>query len=229
MNIRFLLSGLLVFTLVTEVTAQNRIRWRPGAILDGIAGTVQEVARDVGVREVSIPLPEVSEDGGVDEQNHPAVLTPANASDREGNDLPAQRGATGITTRSSSESSRAVSVDDVIMMVHRGLGESTIVQFIGDNGVKQRLDVSDLIHLHEEGVSEPIILAMQTSKVREATPPPIRMLPTTKGGHAQSNSRVLAPPRRSLEVDRFGPSILVRQADDSTNVEGSRSSNATVE
>lgn len=98
-------------------------------------------------------------------------------------------------------------------MVHRGLGESTIVQYIGDNGVKQHLNVSDLLRLHEEGVSERIIHAMQTAKVFEAEANAKPVLPETSGHSAGSIPQPFKPSRKSVSVEQFGPSILTPPQD----------------
>jgi hypothetical protein len=114
----------------------------------------------------------------------------------------------------------------VIKLVHRGLGESTIVQYIGDNGVKRHLDVSDLIRLHEDGVSEPIIKAMQTAKVFDAeadrdrpspgtpspgTPSPGTPSPGTTIHPVRSGAQFFKPSRPAVNVEQFGPSILAPQ------------------
>jgi hypothetical protein len=103
---------------------------------------------------------------------------------------------------------RAVSVDEVIELVRRGLGESTIVRYIGANGVRQHLEVADLIRLHEAGAAEPIINAMQTAKVFTAAPGRSTNIPLADSRPAHSGPRFSEPPRRPVNGDGFGPSIL---------------------
>jgi len=58
-----------------------------------------------------------------------------------------------------------VTVNDVILMQRRGLSESTILRLIHDNGLATRPSVSQVIDLHEHGVSERVIAAMQGDPV----------------------------------------------------------------
>jgi len=54
-----------------------------------------------------------------------------------------------------------VTVNDVIQLQRRGLSEATILGLIHENGVYRRPSVSQVIDLHEHGVSERVIAAMQ--------------------------------------------------------------------
>ncbi len=65
---------------------------------------------------------------------------------------------------------RAVSMQDAIMLSQNGLGTNLIVTQIRDHGVTHRLTVSDIIHLHKNGVSEPVIDAMQGARLASAAP-----------------------------------------------------------
>ncbi|MGB7325638.1 MAG: glycine zipper domain-containing protein [Rubripirellula sp.] len=62
---------------------------------------------------------------------------------------------------SSSMSPQSISTDDVLAMVRSGLSESMIVRQIQLRGVTRSLAVSEIISLHQQGVGEPIINAMQ--------------------------------------------------------------------
>jgi hypothetical protein len=57
--------------------------------------------------------------------------------------------------------SRAVSTNDVVAMTRSGLSDHLIISHIQENGVQRRLEVSDVIALHQQGVSEPVINALQ--------------------------------------------------------------------
>jgi hypothetical protein len=192
---RIILSGLFVTLLAADTTAQNRIRWRPGAILEGLADTVQMVARDIGDRDSPDPPDADSENGVIgiqahrDDPQHAHHARPPRQTHRP-------------------QATRAASIDDVIQMVHRGLGESTIVRYINDNGVKQHLSVSDLFRLHEDGVSEPIIIAMQTARVYDVESDAHPVLPVTKGPPPRSDLRSFKPSRPAVNIEQFGPSIL---------------------
>ncbi|TWU48276.1 glycine zipper domain-containing protein [Rubripirellula reticaptiva] len=62
---------------------------------------------------------------------------------------------------SSGISPQAITTDDVVAMVRSGLSESMIVRQIQLRGVTRSLAVSEIISLHQQGVGEPIINAMQ--------------------------------------------------------------------
>jgi hypothetical protein len=205
---RVILSGFLVFVLAVEATAQNRIRWRPGAILEGLADTVQEVAREIGDREPSAAPVEGSADGAIVDPDHRDYPQHPDHIHHTRPHLPTLSHQTRATWQSSQQATRAVSIDDVIKMVHRGLGESTIVQYIGTNGAKQPLNVSDLIRLHEDGVSEPIINAMQTAKVLDNKAHPNPALRRSKSYPVKGDSRFFEPSHPAVDVEQFGPSIL---------------------
>jgi len=64
--------------------------------------------------------------------------------------------------------SRAVSTADAINMTRSGLGDAVIVNHIRENGVQRPLEVADVIFLHQQGVSEPVISAMQQARLATA-------------------------------------------------------------
>jgi outer membrane lipoprotein SlyB len=55
----------------------------------------------------------------------------------------------------------AVSVQDVVSMSRSGLSDVVIINQINQRGVRTQLQVPDIISLHQQGVSEPVISAMQ--------------------------------------------------------------------
>ena len=56
-----------------------------------------------------------------------------------------------------------VTVGDVVSMSRSGLSESLIVSHINSKGVQRRLEVSEIITLHQQGVSDYVISAMQSA------------------------------------------------------------------
>jgi uncharacterized protein YcfJ len=82
----------------------------------------------------------------------------------------------------------AVSTGDVVSMTRSGLSETVIINQINQRGVQAKLQVPDIIALHEQGVSEQVITAMQgapTGPTRVASRtnvyasgPPLRVVPT---------------------------------------------------
>lgn len=59
----------------------------------------------------------------------------------------------------------AVSITDVISMSRSGLSDSIVINQVMERGVQRRLEVSDIIYLHQNGVSEGVISAMQRATV----------------------------------------------------------------
>ncbi len=57
----------------------------------------------------------------------------------------------------------AVSLADVISMTRSGLSEAVIINQIQTRGVARRISVPDIIHLHEQGVTENVITTLQTA------------------------------------------------------------------
>lgn len=58
-----------------------------------------------------------------------------------------------------------VTPNDVIMMSRSGLSDPVIINHIRTKGVSHSLAVHDVISLHQQGVSEAVISAMQTAPV----------------------------------------------------------------
>jgi uncharacterized membrane protein len=67
----------------------------------------------------------------------------------------------------------AVSLNDVITMSRSGIGDSVLINQIQQRGVQRRLEVSDIIQLHQNGVTEPVITAMQRANVGAPQPSPV--------------------------------------------------------
>ncbi len=82
---------------------------------------------------------------------------------------------------------RAVSMGDVMNMTRNGVGDSVIINQIQTNGVDRQIDVHDIIALHQQGVSENVINAMQTAPLApqlQPAPPTAFLAP----------SAIVAPP-----------------------------------
>ena len=67
--------------------------------------------------------------------------------------------------------SRAVSISDVVAMSQNSLADDVIINHITQNGVQRRLEVDDVILLHQQGVSKAVISAMQRAQVGGPLPP----------------------------------------------------------
>ncbi|MEL6895352.1 MAG: hypothetical protein AAFP90_04545, partial [Planctomycetota bacterium] len=62
----------------------------------------------------------------------------------------------------------AVSVNDVITMSRSGLSPNVIMTQMQNRGVQRRPEVTDIIQMHQSGVPEPVITAMQTAPLQRA-------------------------------------------------------------
>lgn len=65
----------------------------------------------------------------------------------------------------------SVTVEDVVAMSRAGVSENVVVNHVRIHGSAQPLQTADLIYLQQQGVSSPVIQAMQT--------PPVRAVGTT--------------------------------------------------
>lgn len=64
----------------------------------------------------------------------------------------------------------AVSIGDVVSMSRNGLSDTVIINQIGQRGVQQQLQVAGIITMHQQGVHESVITAMQRARVGDAQP-----------------------------------------------------------
>jgi outer membrane lipoprotein SlyB len=77
---------------------------------------------------------------------------------------------------------RAVTISEVLSMTSSGVSDGVIINHINQHGVQQRLQVADVILLHQQGVSEPVLTALQRAPIGgspvyaaspRAYPPPV--------------------------------------------------------
>ena len=71
--------------------------------------------------------------------------------------------------------SRTVTIQDVIAMSRSGLTDAVIINHIQANGVRSELQVADVIAMHENGVSQQVIAAMQLPRM--TSPAPVVLTP----------------------------------------------------
>ncbi len=226
---RMILSALLVAVVVADANAQNRFHRRRGAILGGLAGAALGVAiGDKGGNETAGALIGGAvgafaggsignqKDRRIEDHYRHAQQTRVyrqQLSQQQSNaDWQAQQFAQQQMAQEQrqrqeqQQASRALSIEDVVTMVGSGLAESTIVQYVRVNGVQYPLRVADIISLHDQGVSEAIINAMQTAPVASAGAMPI----IVEGQSYSTQSPVLgtAIPEVTYESNRsFGPPL----------------------
>jgi len=95
--------------------------------------------------------------------------------------------------RAVVQAQQAASVADVISMSGSGLSDAVIVNQISQRGVRNRLDVRGIILLHDQGVSDTVIRAMQQAAV---------------GGPATYIARPVPAPRPVLVERYYQPAPL---------------------
>ena len=176
---RIVLSALLVAFIVADADAQNRFHRRRGAIFGGLAGAAVGAAiGDKGDNETAGALiggaVGAVAGGAIGDQkdkriqqqhyhNHQTRYYQQQLNAQQAQQQAQQQAV--IDWRAEERIARAVSMEDVVTMVRRGLGEATVMQYVRANGVRHRLTVGDIISLHEQGVNEAIINAMQSAPV----------------------------------------------------------------
>ncbi len=73
-----------------------------------------------------------------------------------------------------------VNMNDVISMSRSGLSEQLIINHVNTKGVQRRLEVSEIISMHQQGVSDYVISAMQSAPLatQVAAPYPAQQIVT---------------------------------------------------
>ncbi|MAI69879.1 MAG: hypothetical protein CMM01_03085 [Rhodopirellula sp.] len=93
----------------------------------------------------------------------------------------------------------AVSAQDVVAMTRNGLSEQVIINQIQQRGVQKQPQVADIIALHQQGVSESIITAMQQAQHRPTSHNRVT-IPVTRKSSPQSWYGPVIPPTHSYHV-----------------------------
>ncbi|MBC8356911.1 MAG: hypothetical protein H8E66_33485 [Planctomycetes bacterium] len=70
-----------------------------------------------------------------------------------------------VEQRYMAQNARAVTIGQVLSMTQGGVSDAVIINHINQHGVQQRLEVSDVILLHQQGVSEPVLTALQRAQI----------------------------------------------------------------
>ena len=113
--------------------------------------------------------------------------------------------------------SRAITTADVVAMTHNRVSDPVIISAIQSNGIRQPLEVRDIVYLSQQGVSDAVIRVMQqagNAPVVVATPPPPLPPPTVVIGHYPPRRPVYyhphpyraPPPRHHYHTGRRRPS-----------------------
>lgn len=90
-----------------------------------------------------------------------------------------------------------VTVGDVLSMTRNGVSESVIINHIYATGLQRRIDTNEIIMLHQQGVTENVINAMQQAPMRSA------YSGSTLAG--QSSTTIMTPPGGTVIVqEQYG-------------------------
>ena len=92
-----------------------------------------------------------------------------------------------------------VTIADVLSMTRSGVGESVIINHIYSTGIQRRIDTNEIITLHQQGVTENVINAMQQAPVRTSA---YATSPTLAGSSATT---IMTPPGGTVIVqEQYG-------------------------
>ncbi|MCC9641382.1 glycine zipper domain-containing protein [Rhodopirellula sp. JC740] len=157
-------AALVASALFTPQTASAQANTQRGATLGGITGAIAGAIIGDNNNEAGAGAAIGGAVGAV------AGGLLGNAKDKE---LQAQRQYYGqpgyaqpaTTYPAAPVNSGAVSFNDVVAMCRSGVSESVVLNQIASRGVQRRPVVSDIISLHQQGVSEVVISAMQNAPV----------------------------------------------------------------
>lgn len=73
-----------------------------------------------------------------------------------------------VPSRTTVVTTPGVTVADVLAMTRNGVGESVIINHIYTKGLQRRIDTNEIISLHQQGVPENVINAMQQAPLRSS-------------------------------------------------------------
>ena len=178
--------------LVSNADAQNRTHRRRGALLGGLAGAAIGAAiGDKGDNETAGALiggavgaiaggtigdqkdqriehhRQYHSYGHTRHQSYPVYQQPSYGGIESYRapyySHPGHQPAYGTTHQ--YEISGPLSPLDVVSLVRRGTTDPSIVHYVNTYGVSQRLSVNDVIALHDHGVSQRVINAMQAAPI----------------------------------------------------------------
>jgi hypothetical protein len=106
----------------------------------------------------------------------------------------------------SKPGQKSLSPQDVLNMVRARWRESMIIQQVRARGMQQQLTITDVIHLHKLGISEPVLVAMQEASpviIEENAPTSSEQLPLP-APPTNSSSRAKPAPYGSSVLSRSG-------------------------
>jgi len=143
---------ILVAACMTAAPAQGQQHTERGAVLGGVAG---------GLAGAAIGNQNGEAGAGALVGGALGLMTGALIGNAKDEEIYRHRAYAYQQQQLAYRQARAVSPADVVNMTRNGLSEQVIITHIRQNGVQYQPQVADVISLHQQGVSENVITAMQ--------------------------------------------------------------------
>lgn len=159
-------SALLMLAILTCVSCRSPYYADHGAALGGVAG---------GLTGAALGNSSGNALGGA--LLGTAVGALAGSAIGDSMDAEVERRQALIEARTGRRMAGAVTINDVQTLTKSGLSEDVIVNHIEANGVATPLTPREIIQLHESGVSENVINAMQRAASYSVAAVPVRQAP----------------------------------------------------
>lgn len=105
---------------------------------------------------------------------------------------------------------KSVSIQDAISMSNSGVSPQLIINQIQSNGVQQEIGVSEIITLHQNGVSEVVINEMQRSPVGGSTVAPTTIVQHQPAVIVEPAPVIVTRPRPAIVVEHGAPLDVYR-------------------
>jgi outer membrane lipoprotein SlyB len=194
---KFLIAIALTSVLSPSVFAQNKTR--QGAVVGGITGAV--IGGVIGHQNKETP--EGALIGGAVGAIAGGVI--GNVKDKQiakeryyQHELHMQQHQIYAQQQQLNSTQRGgVTMAEVITMSNSGVGDGVIMNHIQSKGVERRLEVSEIIYLHQQGVSEGVISTIQNAPVISRTYAPTYSYPVQQPSRViiHENVPTYSPPR----------------------------------
>lgn len=149
MKIQFRASA-VILSLIFAQTACGQGHTQGGAVLGGLAGA-----------GIGAAIGDNNDDAGAGALIGGAVGVVAGSLLGNARDQQSRYQAQMYQQQQAYQMSRAVSVPDVVSLTHNRLSEGVIINLVRSNGLQRPLEISDIVYLSQQGVSENVIRAMQ--------------------------------------------------------------------
>lgn len=155
---------ILIAACMTAVPAWGQQNTERGAVLGGLAG---------GIAGAAIGKQNGETGAGAIVGGALGLMTGAAIGNVKDEEIARARAQAYYQQQMAYRQARAVSPSDVVNMTRNGLSEQVIITHIRQNGVQYEPQVSDVIAMHQQGVTENVINAMQQASRAPAPAPTV--------------------------------------------------------